>query len=325
MEHLTASGFITQSERQELLQKSDVKAFGGVLFILLVLTFAFGMVYFWLNPLTLILALFLIGGQQLAFAIIMHDAGHYSLFNDKGLNTFIGNWFGGYLIFQDVKKYREYHLIHHITTGTNEDPDLLLTRGYPTSRRSMIRKLLRDLTGQTGVKSLTGLIMMHLGYLKYNLGGKIERIDQSKRSWSKFLYRFFKDLGGPLTAQFIVFLILTFTIGPLYYLLWIGAYLTTFQLSIRIRSMAEHAMTDNDDPIRNTRTTYANWIEKLLFAPLNVNYHLEHHMLMGVPYYNLPRMHKLLLERGFYEKGILAKGYSHIVRQAIVNLAPGSQ
>ena len=42
---------------------------------------------------------------------------------------------------------------------------------------------------------------------------------------------------------------------PLLYLLWIGAYLTTFSLIIRIRSMAEHGRTPlTKDPFENTRT-----------------------------------------------------------------------
>ena len=81
--------------------------------------------------------------------------------------------------------------------------------------------------------------------------------------------------------------------------------------------MAEHSMVeDSTDPLRNTRTTYANWLERLLFAPYYVNYHLEHHMMMGVPSYNLPKMHKLIKERGFYEIGLLEKNYWRIVRKA---------
>ena len=102
------------------------------------------------------------------------------------------------------------------------------------------------------------------------------------------------------------------------YLLWLGALLTTFNFSLRIRSIAEHALVENaEDPIRNTRTTYANWLERMLFAPHHVNYHLEHHMLMSVPSYHLPQMHRKLKERGFYEKGLLEHGYWNIIKQCI--------
>ena len=41
----------------------------------------------------------------------------------------------------------------------------------------------------------------------------------------------------------------------------VGVSVMTFhELIVRIRSIAEHSMTtDNDDPMRNTRTTHANW------------------------------------------------------------------
>ncbi len=50
-------------------------------------------------------------------------------------------------------------------------------------------------------------------------------------------------------------------------------------------------MPDNDDPLRNTRTTYANPLMRLLVAPYWVNYHLEHHLFMFVPCWRLPQAH----------------------------------
>jgi fatty acid desaturase len=102
------------------------------------------------------------------------------------------------------------------------------------------------------------------------------------------------------------------------YLLWIGANLTTFNFSLRIRSIAEHSVVeDTHDPYKNTRTTYANFLERILFAPLHVNYHLEHHFLQNMPSYNSPEMHKLLVARGFYEHGLLKHGYWEILKMAI--------
>ena len=81
--------------------------------------------------------------------------------------------------------------------------------------------------------------------------------------------------------------------------------------------MAEHSMLDMNDDFRNTRTTYANWLERILFAPHHVNYHVEHHLMMGVPPYHLPKMHQLLKARGFYDKGVLEEGYGKILRLAV--------
>jgi fatty acid desaturase len=72
--------------------------------------------------------------------------------------------------------------------------------------------------------------------------------------------------------------------------------LLTWQMVItRIRNIAEHAVVpDSNDPLRNTRTTHANFLERLFIAPYYVNYHLEHHLLFYIPCYNLPRVHRIL-------------------------------
>ena len=318
MQIVSATTYLTREERKALHQKNDWRAGMEVLLHWLWIVAAFALVYFWTNVLTIVVAMFILGGKQLACAILMHDAGHYAVFKNKKTNEFIGQWLGAYLIFQDTKKYRTYHYRHHVETGTAEDPDLLLTRGYPTSRKSMFRKIFRDLSGQTGVKALVGLVLMHLGYLEYNLGGQAVKVSQKNRSWGAFFRVFFKNLGKPILANLFLFLLLYYLASPWLYLLWVVAYLTTFQFCLRIRSMAEHSMVDDPaDPYQNTRTTYANWLERLLFAPYHVNYHAEHHMLMSVPSYNLPKMHRLLKERGFYEKGVLEKNYWEVIKLAI--------
>jgi fatty acid desaturase len=114
-----------------------------------------------LLALAIVIALFIIGGKQLGCAIIMHDASHYSLFKSKKLNDIIGNFFGAYPIFNNIEQYRPYHFQHHIATGTSDDPDINLVKGYPAKLAGMIRKLGRDLIGLTGIKADAGLLAMH--------------------------------------------------------------------------------------------------------------------------------------------------------------------
>lgn len=314
----STAGYLTSEERKVLLAKNDWKAMFYVLVHWAWVILSFMLVAYYPNVFTIVIALFTMGGMQLACSVLMHDAGHFSLFSNKTTNDLAGQLLGAWPIFQNMYAYRDYHLIHHKKAGLEEDPDILLTRGYPTSRKSMARKILRDLSGITGIRALSGIIMMHLGYLEYNLAKKVVRISQKERSWKAFFYRALVTLGGPVIVNFIMLAILIMTDNGYLYFLWIAAYLTTFQFSIRIRSIAEHALVDETtNPLKNTRTTYANWLERILFAPYNVNFHLEHHMLMGVPFYNLPKMHKLLKARGFYNEGILAPNYWEIIKQSV--------
>ena len=93
--------------------------------------------------------------------------------------------------------------------------------------------------------------------------------------------------------------------------------MTTYRFCMRVRSIAEHAMVpDQGDMLRNTRTTLASFWERLLIAPNRVNYHLEHHVMVAVPHYNLPRMHTLLFERGAIDPECVAHGYASVLRSA---------
>ena len=310
--------YLRPEERKELLKKNNWRATWEVFHTWATIAATFAVVYFFPHPIIILVALFVMGGRQLACSIIMHDAGHYGLFTGRRVNDFVGTWLGSYPILNDMFRYRTYHLQHHLTTGTAEDPDISLTKGYPTTLASMGRKILRDLSGATGVKAQYGMLLMHLGYLKYSLSRDIQRLKPNFGTWSASFQHAVRQLAGPLLVQLLLFGLLSWLASPWLYLLWAGALLTTFNFSIRIRSMAEHAMVaDTEDTLRNTRTTYANWWERLLFAPHHVNYHVEHHLLMAVPSYNLPRMHQLLKERGFYEAGLLERGYREIIKMAI--------
>ena len=311
-----ASRFLSKEQQKMLLTRDDFKGLATVLYVWFWICVAFAISYFYPHVLTFVLAVFILGGQQLACSVIMHDTSHKSLFKTSWMNDFFGRWLGGFPVLSDMLRYRPYHVKHHVHTGLEDDPDINLVTGYPAGKKSLMRKISRDLSGITGVKTTIAVFMMHLDYLEFDQGNNPQKIDQSGRSWGKFFSTAFHNLKGPVIANVLLFLILSL-FDPRLYLLWIVAYFTTFQFCVRVRSIAEHSMVDDrQNPYVNTRTTYANWLEKMLFAPLNVNYHLEHHMLMGVPCYNLPKMHRLIKEEGFYNNGTLANGYWEILKKA---------
>jgi len=105
--------------------------------------------------------------------------------------------------------------------------------------------------------------------------------------------------------------------GWLYPTLWLVPMLTWYQLASRVRNIAEHAVVGPaDDPLRNTRTTRANWLERALWAPYWVNYHLEHHLFIFAPCWRLPSAHRLLGELALWPKMELADGYGQVLRLA---------
>jgi fatty acid desaturase len=103
----------------------------------------------------------------------------------------------------------------------------------------------------------------------------------------------------------------------LYPLLWLLPLLTWYQLVSRIRNIAEHAVVpDNDDPWRNTRTTLAGPLIRLVLAPYRVNYHLEHHLFPFAPCWRLPRLHRHLLAQGHAPRMELCRSYLEVLVRA---------
>ena len=308
--------YLSKDEIHELLEKSDLKGFRQLIGVWIWVVIAFALVAIWPNVLTVIIAMIILGAKQLGCAIIMHDSSHYSMFKTRKLNDVLGNWFGAYPIIHNVQQYRPYHLQHHMATGTEDDPDINLSKGYPTTRQSMLRKFSRDLFGFSGIRGYYGILAMHLGILKYNLGNYVEKIVKEERGY--MWQNAWKNLRGPIAINLILFGICWAIGKPLLYLLWPASLISTNMFILRVRSMAEHSMvSDSRDPLQNTRTLKANWLEQLLFAPLNVNYHLEHHLLFTVPSYNFPSMHQKLMERGLYKNANYSKGYWSVIRKAM--------
>jgi fatty acid desaturase len=268
---------------------------------------AFALVAWAPNPLTVVFAIFVIGARQLGCAILMHEAAHRSLFRSRELNDWAGNWLAAYPVWLDVAPYRSYHLKHHKNTWTDLDPDLALATPFPITPRSFGRKVWRDLSGQTGWKRAVATFKRDLGKSQ----GKVKRDGSGWRA-----------LRGVLTTNALLLGALSLAGHAELYLLWVVAWFTTFSLVMRIRSIAEHAMIDDPaDPLGNTRTTIASWWERLLLAPNRVNYHLEHHLMMAVPHYNLPRMHEMLEARGVLGGACIAHGYLEVLRRATTGAA----
>jgi fatty acid desaturase len=137
-------------------------------------------VCFGLILLPLLSLLFLLAGAQVGLSILMHDAAHRAVFTNEKLNDFVGEYLCALPTFNSLAGYRAYHMAHHRLAGTSEDPDLHMTAQYPVSKASLQRKLLRDLSGISGVKSLIGLLGMKCGYWQYKLNGLTDRIVYEK-------------------------------------------------------------------------------------------------------------------------------------------------
>jgi len=263
------------------------------------------------NPLTYVLAVVLIGSRQLGLAILMHDGAHGCLSRNEKRNLFWSQWFCAYPIFAETIAYRRYHLQHHRRTQQEDDPDLILSAHFPITRASYRRKFWRDITGQTGYEQRKAQLLNALGEPSWPLRQRM---------------RHFADKLGPQIATNAVMLAGLSLAGIwwAYPLLWLLPLMTWQMVITRIRNIAEHAVVpDGDDPLRNTRTTKANLIERALVAPYFVNYHLEHHLLYYVPCYNLPRLHAIMMRAPYAVRMEVQPNYLSVLR--LVTAKPDSE
>jgi fatty acid desaturase len=258
------------------------------------------------NPLVILLAIPIIGARQLGLGILGHDGAHFLLYRSKRLNDWVCEWIlNRPLLGASIVPYRTYHLNHHRYTQQPNDPDLGLSAPFPITRSSFRRKVIRDLSGQTGLKQKWAAIRGAFG--------------TASLPWPARLARGAKRLGPNLAIN-ALFLVGFALAGRwyCYFLLWVVPELTWHPLIARIRNIGEHgAVPDNDDRLRNTRTTHANWLERAFVAPYFVNYHLEHHLLVSCPCYRLPAMHRLLIDKGFGPRMELKPSYRAMLAHAV--------
>ena len=301
--------FLSSEEIRNFNGRSDWWGFWLVLHCWSLIALALTLFSWWPNFITFFLAVMVIGSRQLGMAILMHEAAHLALFKTRKFNEFVGEWLLGRPILADMLEYRRYHLKHHRYTQTDKDPDLNLSRAFPTTRVSMLRKFWRDVSGQTGFKQRFQQVMM-----AFKLAGDTDDVTNQD------LAQAFSGsvLGRAAIANITIFVVMwAFGAWWWWFLFWLLPLLTWFQLVLRVRNIAEHGVVEfSDDPLRNVRTTKAGLIMRLFLAPYWVNYHLEHHLIMHVPCRHLPKVHALMLEKGYGEQMRIGSSYWDVLKRA---------
>jgi fatty acid desaturase len=295
----------TPEELADVRARSDVKGLWCIAHAWLVIGASMALFALWPNPLAFVIAVVLIAARQLGLAILMHDAAHGVLMGTRTWNDPVSQWLAAYPVFTDTIPYRAYHLVHHRRTQQPDDPDFGLSAPFPITRQSFVRKMIRDITGQTGFKQRSAQLRAGLG--------------KPGEPFAKRFATFRRKLGGPVIANLVLLAILTAFGKPHYFLMfWILPLITWHMVITRVRNIAEHAVVpDNDDVFRNARTTYASLWERAIIAPYWVNYHVDHHLLMYVPCYNLPKLHRLLLAKGYGPRMETQPDYATMLKLAV--------
>jgi fatty acid desaturase len=245
---------------------------------------------------------FLIGATIQGLVILMHEGVHRILFRNRLLNRWVA-FACGVPAFLSVTAYRVGHLPHHRHERGPEDPDEL-------------ENVSRDPRVLTGLFCLTFLLgdlfgLYRVGPLNAWRGKPGER----------------RDVAVEYVLIAVAFAA-AFAFAPLGVLLhaWVFPALVARQLT-NVRTLAEHILTGHRDRFTATRTVTSNGF--VSFFMCNLNYHTAHHLFPGVPWYNLPRLHRLLtpeLEHsGSQIYGSYTRFLLHVARFMVRAWMPGGR
>ncbi len=207
-------------------------------------------------------------------ANLMHEGIHNNLFRTRKSNWLFGLVAGLPALFS-ITAYKVNHLIHHQHTGTDKDPDEM-----------------NNLTQHRGLRGFFFYLWLVVGifvYLIHVPANALRFGTKKERLAIVFEYLLMFAILGSLVA-------LSVHHGTFYALLQCWAIPVLFAGALgNIRGWAEHMLTDKDNLLLNTRTVTSHPVYS--FLNINLNYHLEHHLFPKVPWYNLPKLHVLLLPK----------------------------
>lgn len=231
------------------------------------------------HPLAYVLAAIVIATRQHALLVLMHDGAHRLLARNRRVNDVVSDVMLAFPLFVSTALYRRHHFLHHRQLNTEEDPDLDRSADG-RGRAEWLRILASDLLGLNVVKQLeSGSYFSVLATLRNR------ELRAAMEPWQRAL--FVVQTGATAAA-------LALSGGWLAYaVLWVLPSMTVLTMILRVRAVAEHVGCASDG-VAGSRTVLPGPLERGMFAPCGVNYHLAHHLFPAVPAHNLPRLHALL-------------------------------
>lgn len=239
--------------------------------------------------------------------IIQHEAIHRLFFRNRLLNDLIGHHLFGASILTP-HTYRLYHFKHHRELGRESDPDF---PGYTQFPASGWKAASFVLTNLVGAGALTRFLAESRSALKRSV--EIRTYHDERGVWAALTAWAIVALVQGLVA--CLFLMTGGTLAE-FSIFWVLPELTLTRTLMAIRLMGEHTSRGGEFPrdIRYLVTLPSSPLERFFFSPLNFNYHAEHHLFPSVPWPQLGRLHRRLLDLPEYKKVVgIRKGYLHAV------------
>ncbi len=242
------------------------------------------------HPAVWLLAFFVIGTRQHSLVNWIHESAHYNVSRNKRRNDWISDVLFAAPVLLDTASFRLGHAPHHSHLGdAARDTEKRLwinVRGV-----NLARLLLEHFSGARAVRAV-------LRYAPRDPNGgrpSLVRYGGLVAATQGALFAYCAWLGAP-------FAYLTLWLYPLFSLgLLLVSLLAIVQHQTEAYARAGETRLETSFVPPLTRTSpRMSLAERVLFAPIGAAWHVEHHLLPGVPHTQLRRMNALLRERGFY-------------------------
>ena len=219
--------------------------------------------------LTFALAFLVVSSRQQALLNVEHDCIHNHFVPGRRWNERVGIVMAASPCGSPFYASRARHLAHHRLLASAEDPDARLhTSDDKRTAGGVLRYFALGLVG-----GYAATVMFE---------PEAVAVEPSLRR---------RDRRNVLLAQAVLVVVFTLLFGWWAYpLLWlVPVYVFTY-LADNFRAWVEHSHPEEDAAADRHRliTFLSSPVERMLFAPMNMNYHAVHHLWPSIPYYHLP-------------------------------------
>jgi len=284
--HKTIVASLQPQVRKALLERSDTAGLKqAACHFGLILLFS---LYIYLSLPLWQLALVFQGILLIFLFTALHETIHGTAFKTPWMNSAVAHT-SGFIIFLPARWFKHFHFAHHRHTNLPElDPELAEPK--PNNMFAYCKYL-------SGIP----VWLFHLKTLFINASGTHKDTFVPKNHREQIS----KESRGYLLAYCLLAILSFIFDSTLLLWLWIVPIILG-QPFLRAYLLAEHTLCPQvTNMLLNTRTTLTTFF--IRFIAWNMPYHVEHHTLPSIPFYQLPAFHQHLkdqlsvLENGYIE------------------------
>jgi fatty acid desaturase len=231
-------------------------------------------------------AMVVIGTRYYALFIIGHDGMHRRLFPKMTHNDLFCDLFLLGPIGAITRINNRNHIEHHSHLATERDPD---RHKHACFNKHSRPRLVAFLSGLASLYPAVKNVFFRDSGGPHAPGHE----DKAPNSVDLLKPRYtLRDVAILVGWQAALIGGLTIFVGWWAFpVLWLVPVYLFMYLGDLSRSFLEHSHPESDEKADEHRMiTYTSHpLERMFFAPMNMNYHIAHHLWPSIPYYNLPR------------------------------------